>query len=64
MIGTVVQKGNIIYVYDEKSYHISLRHVNNGAILMGYTGTSYSVRDGDSVFIYDEKSNQISHCYI
>ena len=51
-IGTVTQRGNMIYVYDERGH---LKFTQSGE-LQGYTSTSVSVRrgGGNLVYVYDE----------
>ncbi len=56
MIGTAVQRGNYVYVYDEKNRQICAQ----SGTLHGYTSTSFSVRRGNYVYTYDEKNHQIS----
>ncbi|MBR5957221.1 MAG: hypothetical protein IKZ99_02540, partial [Salinivirgaceae bacterium] len=56
----VVQKGSTIYVYDEKGSTIGVRSVGSNAQLMGYTGSSFSVKEGNTVYIYDEKGSTLS----
>lgn len=41
MIGSVIKRGNTIYVYDERG---KLLCTKSGGDVMGYTGTSFSVK--------------------
>lgn len=60
-IGTAVQKGSTVYIYDERGRQISA--VSAGGKppdgLTGYTGSSVSVRKGSTIYTYDEKGRQI-----
>lgn len=50
-IGTVTQRGNVIYVYDERGH---LKFTQTGE-MQGYTGTTVSIRRGGNVvYVYDE----------
>jgi len=55
-ISVAVQKGKIVYVYDEKNRQIG----THGGELYGYTGGTVSVKKGSIVYTYDEKGRQIS----
>ncbi|MBP5237615.1 MAG: hypothetical protein ILO64_01405 [Clostridia bacterium] len=56
MIMSAIQKGNYVYVYNEKNLQIGCR---NGT-LVGYTSSSVSVKQGAYVYTYNEKMLQIS----
>lgn len=55
MIGSAVQRGGFIYVYDEKGRQTA---TISGDSLQGYSGNSVSVRRGGFVFIFDEHGRQ------
>ena len=57
MIGTAVQKGDYVYVYDEKGHQLTYQRGQ----LQGDTGSSFSIRNGDYVYVYDEKGHQMSY---
>ena len=61
-IGSVIQKGKWIYVYDEKGHQLFDKLVGNKPCdgLVGYTSTTVSIRKGDWIFTYNEKGRQIS----
>lgn len=61
MIGTAVQKGSTVYVYDEKGHQLTYVSCGNDGQLMGYTGSSFSVKKGRTVYVYDEKGHQLSY---
>ncbi len=64
MIGTAVQKGDYVYVYDEKGYQLCCVYCGSNGQLMGYTGSSFSVKKDDNyVYVYDEKGYQLSCHY-
>ena len=51
-IGTVSQRGSLIYVYDERGH---LLFTQSGE-LVGYTGSTISVRRGGSLtYVYDDR---------
>ena len=56
MIGTAIQKGSQVFVYNERNSQI---YVVNGE-LHGYTSTSVSVKRGSQIFTYNERGSQIS----
>ncbi|MDR2963376.1 MAG: hypothetical protein LBU90_07090 [Bacteroidales bacterium] len=59
IIASVIQKGNSIYVYNERGGLVSVRSIDNG-MLQGYTSTTYSVRKQNTVYIYNAKGNFLS----
>ena len=56
MIMVAIQRGEYVYVYDEKNHQIGCR---NGT-LAGYTSNSVSVKRGKYIYTYNEKMQQIS----
>lgn len=56
-IGTAVQRGSSVYIYDEKNRLISSVSVGPGKNdgLVGFTSATVSVRRGSSVYMYNEK---------
>lgn len=55
-IGSVVQKGLTVYVYDEKGDYL----FDKGGQLVGFTSTTVSVQSGGGgVWVYDEKGNSL-----
>ena len=61
-IGNAVQRGSIIYIYDEKGRQTGSVSAGSGSQdgLHGYTGSSISVRRGSIIYIYDERGRQMS----
>lgn len=59
-IGSVIEKGHMVYVYDEKGKQLCSKAFGNNWGLVGYTGTSFSVRNGKMIYVYDEKGKQLS----
>lgn len=61
-IGNAVQRGNFVYVYDEKGRQLSALSAGSGREdgLKGYTGSSVSVRRGTFIYTYDERGRQLS----
>ncbi|MBR2195645.1 MAG: hypothetical protein IJ911_08520 [Salinivirgaceae bacterium] len=56
MIGSAIQKGDWIYVYDEKGSQLC----SMTGQLQGYTGTSFSVKKNGWIYVYDERGSQLS----
>jgi hypothetical protein len=61
-IGNAVQRGDWVYIYDEKGRQIgSVSAGSRGEDgLKGYTSSTVNVRRGDWIHTYDEKGRQIS----
>lgn len=57
MIGSAIQRGNNVFVYDEKGKQLTY----TSGQLQGYTGSSFSVKRNRCVFVYDEKGKQLSY---
>ncbi len=61
-IGNAVQRGNFVYIYDEKGRQTHTLSGGSGLNdgLHGYTGGSVSIRRGSFIYTYDERGRQIS----
>lgn len=61
-IGSAVQRGSHVYVYDERGRQLAMLLAGNGPSdgLQGYTGATVSVRRGGHVFTYDRRGRQLS----
>jgi hypothetical protein len=61
-IGNAVQRGSMVYIYDEKGRQTGSVSAGTGPDhgLHGYTGSSVSVRRGSMIYVYDERGRQIS----
>jgi hypothetical protein len=61
-IATAVQRGSLVYVYDEKGRLMTTVPAGNKPEdrLTGYTSTTVSVRRGRLVYTYNEKGGLIS----
>jgi hypothetical protein len=62
-IGNTIQKGSVVYVYDEKGRQLGSIPAGNatkGDGLTGYTSTTVNVRKGSFIYTYNEKGRQIS----
>ena len=59
-IGTAVQRGSSVYVYDDKNRQVASIPAGSGKTdgLVGFTGSTVSVRRGGTVYLYDEKGRQ------
>ena len=55
-IGSAVQRGSTVYIYDEKGRQIGSVPAGDG--LQGYASGSVSVKSGSRIIIYDEKGRQ------
>jgi hypothetical protein len=60
-IASVSEKSGYVFVYDERGRQLCAVPKGTGARdgLVGYTGTSFSVRRGSYIFTYNEKGKQI-----
>ena len=61
-IGSTVQRGNQVYVHDERGRLLEMLHAGSGPQdgLKGYTGAAGSIQRGAYVYTYDEKVKQLS----
>jgi hypothetical protein len=61
-VGNAVQRGDYVYVYDEKGTQIAVILAGHGPQdgLKGYTSSTVNVRKGDYVYTYDEHGTQVS----
>lgn len=61
-IGNAVQKGSLVYIYDEKGKQLATVSAGSGKDdgLKGYTSTTVNVRKGSLIYTYDEKGHQKS----
>jgi hypothetical protein len=62
-IGSAVQRGRRVYIYDEKGRQLSLIGIgSNGPHdgLKGYTSSTLSIRRGAYLYTYDETGRQKS----
>lgn len=54
MIGSAVEKGSTVYVYNEKGNTLYTKSADQ---LLGFTGTTVTVRKGRTAYTYDERGN-------
>jgi hypothetical protein len=61
-IGTVVQSGKTISIYDERGRRLTNLPVGSGPKdgVQGFTSATVSVRFGSVINIYDEKGRRLS----
>ncbi|PWJ68141.1 MULTISPECIES: hypothetical protein [unclassified Fibrobacter] len=52
-ISTAIQKGNYVYVYDEKNSH----KFSMPGELMGFTSSTVTIKRGNYANVYDEKGS-------
>jgi hypothetical protein len=57
MIGSAIERGSLIYVYDERGMTLFSKARGSGANdgLMGFTGSTVTARYGSIIYTYDEK---------
>ena len=60
-IGNVVQRGALIYIYDENNRQINSVPAGNGSNdgLKGYTSTRINVQRGAIIYSYNEHGQQV-----
>jgi hypothetical protein len=54
-IGSALQKGSYVYAYDEKGHQLFSVHADQ---LLGFTGSTVTVKKGSYAYTYDEKGHQ------
>ncbi len=61
-IGNAVEKGFLVYVYDEKGRQLFSKTKGSqpGDGLKGYTSSTVNIRNGFLIYTYDERGRQIS----
>ena len=61
MIGSAIERGSIIYVYDEHGRTLFSKSRGNGPDdgLLGFTGSTVTMRYGSIVYTYDENGMTI-----
>lgn len=61
-IASAIQKGNFVYVYDERGRQLTTIASGGGSGdgLQGYTATTVSIRKGSFIYVYDERGHQKS----
>lgn len=61
-IGTAVQRGQVVYIYDEKGNQTSV--VSAGSLpddgLKGYTNSTVAIRRGTLLYTFDARGRQLS----
>ena len=64
-IGNAVQRGSMVYVYDEKGRQIASVMAGNGPNdgLKGYTSSTVNVQRGSMIYTYDERGRQIGSTF-
>jgi hypothetical protein len=57
MIGSAIERGSLIYVYDERGMTLFSKTRGSGPNdgLMGFTGSTVTARFGSIIYTYDEK---------
>lgn len=59
MIGSAIQRGSTVYVYNEKGNVLTTISSSSkpGEGLMGFTSSTVSVRRGSTVYTYNERGS-------
>ena len=55
-IASALQRGNTVYVYDEKGKTLIAR---SGLTLLGYTATTWTAKSGNTTYTYDAKGKTL-----
>ena len=65
-IGSAVQRGSVVYVYDERNRPLFQRAVGRGPKdgLVGYTANTLSVRVGNVVYTYDTRGRPLGSAVV
>jgi hypothetical protein len=60
-IGSAIERGSLICVYDEHGHTLFSKAKGSGAKdgLLGFTGSTVTARYGSTIFTYDEKGMTI-----
>ena len=60
-IANAIQRGSVVYVYNEKNHQIFVKGVGQGPKdgLKGYTSQSVNIQQGSVIYTYNEKGSQI-----
>lgn len=53
-IGMAQQKGNQVYVYDERNHQLWCKSGD----LQGYTSGTVTIKQGNTLYMYDERGHQ------
>jgi hypothetical protein len=61
-IGNVIERGQLIYVYDEKGRQLFTKSGGSGPNdgLQGYISSTVNIRIGSLVYTYDERGRQVA----
>ena len=56
-VGTAIQRGNSVYVYDERGRLLYARPAgtNQEDGLQGFTAATVTIRRGRSIYVYDDR---------
>jgi hypothetical protein len=61
MIGSAIERGSLIYVFDTDGNTLFVKNRGNGPRdgLLGFTGSSMTARYGSTIYTYDESGMTI-----
>ena len=62
VIANTVQRGKVVYVYDEKGHTLFTQSAGNDPDdgLKGYTSGTVNIRRGNFIYTYNEKGHQMN----
>jgi hypothetical protein len=58
-IGNVIQRGQTVYVYDDKGRQVSQHCAGSGGSVTGYTSTTVNLKMGCQIYTFNEEGRQI-----
>ncbi len=60
-IGSAIERGSYIFVYDERGHLLFSKTIGNGATdgLIGFTGSTVTARYGSIIYTYDAHGTTI-----
>lgn len=59
-IGNVLENGNSFYVYDDDRKLLCVKTAIQGNELIGYTSSTFSIKQGNTIHTYDGKGQRKS----
>ncbi|KAF0093286.1 MAG: hypothetical protein E1N59_2978 [Puniceicoccaceae bacterium 5H] len=59
-IANAIQRGRVVYVYDERNRTFFTRAVHSDGELLGYTSTTVNIRNGRIIYTYDERGRTLA----
>jgi len=63
MISAVIQRGTEVHVYNERGQIVKCIYIGNNGMLLGFTGTTVTVKREDTAYVYNDKGSVIKTFY-